>query len=484
MSWRAFQRFGVVAAAALVAAALRFWPLDGRSYWRDEAFTVDLVRLPFAEMLDEIPRSEGTPPGYYVVAWAWARLFGSSEAGLRSLSALCGVLTVVAIYVTADRLFSRRVAGIAAFVAATSPLLVWYGQEARSYGLGLLAVAVSLAALSRIATNRRSRTAIWVWAGSSSVALATHYFTVFAILPEALWLLMVQGRHRRVVSAVGLVALVGLALIPLALEQRDNPGWITRQPLLRRILEVPAVFLTGPQPSVVFVAVPLALLSLVALVFAIRADGALRCRAVKLIGGLGLATIAAPLILAFVGIDFFTVRNVIFAWPALALVLAASLGSQRAGRLGMVAAVVVVLSSGAISVTTARQPKYGSEDWRTAAKETARTPGPRAIVLSPARGAKAFRYYVVTAELLSTPSVRVREIDVLAMAGSEHKIGRSSRPPRPAAPPRVRGFRLAQRTATSTYTLFRLRAERPTVVTQSTLRALALAETLQLLYEA
>ena len=54
MSWRAFQRFGVVAAAALVAAALRFWPLDGRSYWRDEAFTVDLVRLPFAEMLDEI----------------------------------------------------------------------------------------------------------------------------------------------------------------------------------------------------------------------------------------------------------------------------------------------------------------------------------------------------------------------------------------------------------------------------------------------
>jgi hypothetical protein len=59
MSWRAFQRFGVVFAAALVAAALRFWPLDGRSYWRDEAFTVDLVRLPFAEMLDEIPRSEG-----------------------------------------------------------------------------------------------------------------------------------------------------------------------------------------------------------------------------------------------------------------------------------------------------------------------------------------------------------------------------------------------------------------------------------------
>ena len=144
MSGRTFQRFGVVAAAALVAAALRFWPLDGRSYWRDEAFTVDLVRLPFAEMLDEILRSEGTPPGYYVVAWAWARLFGSSEAGLRSLSALCGVLTVVAIYVTADRLFSRRVAGIAAFVAATSPLLVWYGQEARSYGLGLLAVSSRL----------------------------------------------------------------------------------------------------------------------------------------------------------------------------------------------------------------------------------------------------------------------------------------------------------------------------------------------------
>ena len=53
-----------------------------------------LVRLGLGPMLRTIPRTESTPPLYYVLAWVWTHVFGSGEFGLRSLSALAGAGTV------------------------------------------------------------------------------------------------------------------------------------------------------------------------------------------------------------------------------------------------------------------------------------------------------------------------------------------------------------------------------------------------------
>src|SRR5581483_1847235 len=97
-----------------VGAGLRFSELGARGFWRDEAVTVQLVRRSLGGMLDAIPRSEGTPPLYYVLAWGWTRLFGTSEAGLRSLSALAGTLAIGLVYLAGRELFGRRVALAAA----------------------------------------------------------------------------------------------------------------------------------------------------------------------------------------------------------------------------------------------------------------------------------------------------------------------------------------------------------------------------------
>ena len=45
-------------------------------------------------MLRSVRVSESNPPLYYVLAWGWAKAFGTGEAGLRSLSALLGAATV------------------------------------------------------------------------------------------------------------------------------------------------------------------------------------------------------------------------------------------------------------------------------------------------------------------------------------------------------------------------------------------------------
>src|SRR5438128_2238498 len=90
------------------AAVLRFWSLGTQSYWYDEAITVDLVRRSFHGMLAAIPHTESTPPLYYVLAWGWSRLFGTTEAGLRSLSAIFGTATIPAAYAAGRTFVSRR----------------------------------------------------------------------------------------------------------------------------------------------------------------------------------------------------------------------------------------------------------------------------------------------------------------------------------------------------------------------------------------
>ena len=107
-----------VAALTVVAAVLRFTRLGYQGFWFDEGNTALLVHFSPGKMLGLIPQTESTPPLYYCLAWVWARIFGYGEAGLRSLSALAGVLTVPVMYAAAAKLISRRAGLIAAALAA------------------------------------------------------------------------------------------------------------------------------------------------------------------------------------------------------------------------------------------------------------------------------------------------------------------------------------------------------------------------------
>ena len=97
-----------VAGLTLLAAVLRFVGIGHQGFWFDEGNTALLVHFSPGKMLGLIPQTESTPPLYYCVAWVWARLFGYGEAGLRSLSAVAGVLTVPVAFAR------RREAGLAA----------------------------------------------------------------------------------------------------------------------------------------------------------------------------------------------------------------------------------------------------------------------------------------------------------------------------------------------------------------------------------
>ena len=78
----------MVAGLTVLAAALRFATLTHQSLWFDEAQAVHEMRLSLGAMLHAWSANEPNPPLYFVVAWPWTHVFGTGEAGLRSLSAV------------------------------------------------------------------------------------------------------------------------------------------------------------------------------------------------------------------------------------------------------------------------------------------------------------------------------------------------------------------------------------------------------------
>ena len=229
----------------LAGAALRFATIASQSYWYDEATTVRELHMSFGGLLHAVAHRESTPPLYYVLAWVWAKAFGTGEAGLRSLSALAGVGTIPVAYMSGCDLVSRATGLLAAAFTALSPFLIWYSQEARAYMLLGLLCGLSFLFFVKALREPTTRNVGW-WAACSSLALLTHFFAGFVVAPEAVWLLAAL-RSRRVLIAVAVVAVVQAALIPLLVTYVGHPllGWIKQYPLSVRIEQVPVAFGLG-----------------------------------------------------------------------------------------------------------------------------------------------------------------------------------------------------------------------------------------------
>ena len=181
----------------LAGAALRFATLDAQSLWYDEAVTAQLLRMDLAGMLQAIPDSESTPPLYYVLAWFWTHVAGTGEVGLRSLSAAFGVATIGVVWALARRLGGDRAALLAAALVAFNPLLVWFSQEARAYALLALLGALSALLWLRALEQPRAAGRLLAWGAVVALAMATHYYAIFLVGPQALWLLRARARAAR-----------------------------------------------------------------------------------------------------------------------------------------------------------------------------------------------------------------------------------------------------------------------------------------------
>jgi hypothetical protein len=430
---RSLRARDILLALVVLAALLRLWRIGHQSYWLDEAFTVDIVRDHFGGMLDGVRHTESTPPLYYALAWLWERVFGWHEVGLRSLSALFGVATVPVAYAAARELFKPRAALLGAVLVAVNPYLVWYSQEARAYALLILLCTAALVYFLRAERDPGDRRSLWLWAAIGALALLTHYFAAFLLLPEAAWLVY-RRRSWITAAAIALPAAVATALLPLAIEQRDSGHtlFISHIPFGERLVSLPKKVVTGelgtPTPAIGPVAGAAVVAGALLALFAVRGP---ERRGVRLLAGLVAANLGIALLIKLFSADYFFARNLIEVFVPALLVLGAGFASLRLGAAPAAIAVGVAL---AVVVQSSLNASLQRDDWRGLVRALGPAHSDRAIVLTPEVGKTPFALYA--GELSPFPPVgfAVPEVDVVANA----------RPPRFAPPPPPPGFRLAQ----------------------------------------
>lgn len=373
---------GLLVAITVLAAVLRFATLSDQSYWLDEAQAVHEVSLSFGAMLHAWSRYEGNPPLYLILAWLWARLFGTGEAGLRSLSAVLGVGVVPLIYLSGRALISRRAGLVAAAFAAVNPFLIWYSQEAREYMLLVFTCAASLVFFVRAWRAPARRELLW-WGVFSALALLTQYFAGFLVAAEGL-LLVYRARSRVSVAVLAAMGVLEAVLIPHVTSLLVKPPeFVVSVPLSVRLEQVPVSFamntlyLTGVVADGLFGA---AALTAVVIVLLIAYGDDRELRGAGLAALLAAAVLLVPLALAVLGHDDYIARGVMPAWAPLAIVIAGAATAARARVAGAVLAAVMLAAFIYAGIRIDGDPGLEKTDWRSVVAALGPPRRPRAIV--------------------------------------------------------------------------------------------------------
>src|SRR5579884_4132195 len=92
-------------------------------------------------------------------------------------------------------------------------------------------------------------------------------------------------------------------------------------------------------------------------------------------------TLALPTVVSLLGTNYLAPRNVLYAWPLLALLAALGIGRPGAGRVSAAGLVLGLAVSLAIVVAVATTPRLQREDWRGLLHELGPAPGPRAVAV-------------------------------------------------------------------------------------------------------
>lgn len=177
-----WRYIGAAVVILIIAAALRFYHIGLQELWLDESLSYHVVSSPNWE---QFVIRESSPPLYYLFLRPWTMVLGTTEAGLRSFSAFCGVLSVGALILAGRVLFCPAVGLWSGAFAALAPIHIYYSQEARTYSLLLFWLTLTYAALAR--ALRKGTWAAWLPVSAFALlAMYSHYFSILALLPTAL----------------------------------------------------------------------------------------------------------------------------------------------------------------------------------------------------------------------------------------------------------------------------------------------------------
>ena len=289
------------------------------------------------------------------------------------------------------------------------------------------------------------------------------------------------------VGVIGAIALAGLALIPLAISQQGtgNSDWIAKIPLNVRLSQVVPQFLLGfGAPAGRWLRAIDAIVVLVAVALLWWRGGQRERRAALLAGGLAAAGAVVMLVLVAVGVDDQITRNIVVLWLPLVLIVAAGLGSKRAGIAGL-ACVAVLCATGVVAaVGVAVERSLERPDWRPLARALGPPPADvgRAILIQHYKTLLPLSLYQPRLKFIRRGRALVDELDVIGIRSPQQAAcwwGAACNliPSQMQLSYPVPGFHIVGERQILQFTLLELRSTKPVYLTRQLVsRALSTTE--------
>lgn len=398
-----------LAALLVLAIASRLIGLTEHPIWPDSGFTHTMTELPFSSL---IMGHLDTHPGLYYVAAKVFSAFGEGEFWLRLLSVVCGVLSVVGMYLLAHHLSGRFAGLAAAALTASSGLLIYHSQRGRMYTLlflllvmaayGYVLVLQRLASGGRHGEPARDRRDLLIgcviYIVAAIAALYTHMVAAIFIASLCLTSLpfmvaaLRRADHQALLCWIGANAILGLAWLPWlfglgAVAGGQQMSWLPQPTVPEAAITLFNLYGAWVLPRVID-----------ALLVALAMLGGLVLLMQRQWVALGASAAISAVFPAMVwGVGFiqpvFLERTVTPAMIGAFLLIAIALAHLRVRRTH--AAVILALCVSVHLVATIKSRDWlPRQDWRfTASYMTARDDVQTAFVFDDVYSYHAFRFY-------------------------------------------------------------------------------------------
>lgn len=402
----------------LLAAVVRFAQLGRASLWFDEGYTAWVISLSPRQLIAAI-RVDTAPPLFYLLLRQCTHWVGRSEAGLRSLSALCSLSAVGVCGWTAHRLLRHRWATLAATaLAAAAYMPVAYAHEARFYAMMLLLGAVDFLLVVLAAQRVTPVRLLMLWLFWTASVYTNNILILYVAGSAAAWLMLPGAvpRRRRAWQLAAVGAAVVLAFSPwigtMFQQQRSIQGnfWVSPPQLWD--LGDTVCSLTGidahrwPILETVIVAVD-GLVAILCIAGLLR-----RCwtGTAAALGTLALAPVLLLFLVSRISQSIFIDRIFLPSCAFTPILLAMPLAwlEHRLARRMWAACLVVLLVAEACSIQGQMLGEH-HEDWRSAVRfvqqQRARSPGRSAVLFIANEGETLYDYYARDSDYSRLPDL-------------------------------------------------------------------------------
>ena len=205
-----------------------------QSFWLDEAVQIWASRdFGIKDLLFEYMKGDFNPPLFHFLLHFWIKIFGDSEVSVRMPSVILGVGSIWLVYTIARQFLNLGGAraelghrprfplgSLAALLLATSPLHIYYSQEARMYSLSCFSVLLMIWRF--LIWQKKESFKNGLFLASSLVFMGFSHYLTLLVLPAMLIFIYLKHGRDAVVKKFGLILLPLILFFLLYLPTFNN----------------------------------------------------------------------------------------------------------------------------------------------------------------------------------------------------------------------------------------------------------------------